>query len=91
MFPRRARAHPRWKVIFRAKKSPYFVGLQKRRGYKLPVPLDAAYIVGTGLDSRDIAMREFKRLKPWVVVLHIYRVDRSGKRIRRSIVQRRVQ
>ncbi len=63
-----------WKVTHRAKRSPFVVGLQRRRRIKLRDEPITVFLSGDSLVTRKDALREFKKLRPWAVITNLTKV-----------------
>ena len=64
----------KWKVTYRAKKSPYVVGLQKRRGIKMKESLTTVTFSGEDLNTRQNALRAFKKIYYWAIVTSLKKI-----------------
>jgi len=64
----------RWLVTYRAKKSAYVRGLEKRRGLAIKSKPTTVTFSGTNVGTRAAALKAFKKLYPWVVILSFRRV-----------------
>ena len=58
-----------WRITYRAKKSPYVLGLEKRRGEKLPYEEAIATISGNNIHTRADAIKAFKDWYSWAVIV----------------------
>ena len=57
-----------WKVTYRAKKSQYVIGLEKRRGMKIKNLPNTVTFSGAELDTRQKALAAFKKIYYWAVI-----------------------
>ena len=68
----------KWRVIYRAKKSPYVVGLQKRRGIKISPKPNTVIFTSNHITTRQEALIEFKKMFTWARIISLKKERKSG-------------
>jgi len=64
----------RWQIIYRAKKTPYVIGLEKRTKTKIVSKPNTVYLSGNDLTDRKTALRRFKDIYYWAIVTSLKRI-----------------
>lgn len=64
----------RWQITYRAKRSPYVMGLQRREHIKITQKPNTVFVSGTHLDNRKNAEKYFKDVYYWAVIMSLKKV-----------------